>query len=1008
MIKYIEFDSIDEYGSHIIPAFPTSGLIKTASGLYSPTIMQFLSSMKKDPRLYYVVINALGSYEGWGPNRNGDAFPEEGLTHVSLRTDMGTSNDYGYKTFEYYAKLYKHHVNKDPNKSFGDVVFSSWNPVIKRVELVVGIYRDRGANTIEAIENGTSVAVSMGCLTNPDYPILTVDGYVAIKDIKVGDLVFTHNAQWKRVTQVYRRKYTGKLYTFHFRGLSLPLELTADHPMMAKIFNRKESNKKRAFKDSQEYNDQKYEWGNAENISIGDCIKYQPVTYSPYEYASIDSIGLAKIMGYYLAEGNFGYNNGKPAYIQFSCHIDDDLPNELPKLINEYFPNTTCTIRPHQNSKYGLVVSVFSTRLSVFLEKYIGHLASKKKIPPEIFISSNEVKLAFMGAWLSGDGFCDNKGIHWSSCNVNLLLQARDLLISCGIASSLYKITHKAGSGFSFHDTREYTLNISHYDAEQFIPFASRKLHNLDHIIKYDRKRAGTTSIKFDEDGSYSYSIKDMSVREASDIQTYNFEVEDDESYVAAGLVSHNCKVKYDRCSICQNKAKSRSEYCIHLQNYLRQIVSREMADRWSRELGITILPGSAVMMFNDHPKFFDISEVYIGAERTAFVLGKAAHVGHVTPSIDIADAYGVTDNDIDKLSMIGKKSEIDKKIGGPDSLQDFDGQVVAVANKMKDKIDVTNLRVMADEPEINTSVLNSIAQAAPLSRVLSTMLGMGIQPKPREFQRIVLVSMGSSDIADALDKNNEIFDYTDEVEPIDLPIGSNGFDDCISRMLVGYVRDRSAYPEFLEPRFHEVMDKSASYAGDLTTNYWHQNAQGTGPLITQSNISPLALTLGGIAALYMGLKLRAAGYSTKVLADTFASKPWLQVLIGGSILARLMSKSRDLSSDDLLYTPASAYANVLQDTGLTGQMQKTGSLPNALGLGLLTSAVVLPGSYIMNSYNQKSLYQTGRPLFPGAGTEPRKAAILSGLAVGGGVLGYDKAKVLVRDAIKKGLLKIK
>ena len=630
MIKYIEFDSIDEYGSHIIPAFPTSGLIKTASGLYSPTIMQFLSSMKKDPKLYYVVVNALGSYEGWGPNRNGDAFPEDGLTHVSLRTDMGTLNDYGYKTFEYYAKLYKHHVNKDPHKSFGDVVFSSWNPIIKRVELVVGIYRDRGASIIEAIENGNSVAVSMGC------------------------------------------------------------------------------------------------------------------------------------------------------------------------------------------------------------------------------------------------------------------------------------------------------------------------------------------------------------------------------------------KVKYDRCSICQNKAKSRSEYCIHLQNYLRQIVSREMADRWSRELGITILPGSAVMMFNDHPKFFDISEVYIGAERTAFVLGKAAHIGHVTPSIDIADAYGVTDNDIDKLSMIGKKSEIDKKIGGPDSLQDFDGQVVAVSNKMKDKIDVTNLRVMADEPEINTSVLNSMAQAAPLSRILSTMLGMGIQPKPREFQRIVLVSMGSSDIADALDKNNEIFDYTDEVKPIDLPIGSNGFDDCISRMLVGYVRDRSAYPEFLEPRFREVMDKSASYAGDLPTNYWHQNAQGSGPLITQSKISPLALTLGGVAALYMGLKLRAAGYSTKVLADTFASKPWLQALIGGSILARLMSKTRDLPSDDFLYTPASAYANVLQDTGLTGQMQKTGSLPNALGLGLLTSAVVLPGSYIMNAYNQKSLYQTGRPLFPGAGTEPRVAAALGGLAVTGGVLGYDKAKVLVRDAIKKGLLKIK
>ena len=166
MIKYIEFESIDEYGQHITPAFERPG-VKLACE-YSQEITNFLANMPRDENLYYVVINALGSYEGWGPNRNGDAFPESGLNHVSLRTDMGTPNDYGYKTFEYYAKLYKHHVNKDPKKSFGDVLFSSWNPRIKRVELVVGIYRDKGASIIDAIENQNTVSVSMGCKVRYD------------------------------------------------------------------------------------------------------------------------------------------------------------------------------------------------------------------------------------------------------------------------------------------------------------------------------------------------------------------------------------------------------------------------------------------------------------------------------------------------------------------------------------------------------------------------------------------------------------------------------------------------------------------------------------------------------------------------------------------------------------------------------------------------------------------------------------------------------------------------
>ena len=247
MIKYVEYDAFDEHGQHIIPVNSLYHMNKVASGTYSPELMKVILNMKRRPDRDYVVVNALGSYEVWGCNRNGDAFPEIGLTHKSLRTDMGTANDYGYKTFEYYAKLYKHHVNKDPNNSFGEIIFSHWNPILHRVELIIAINLDNAQDIVTALEKQEQVSVSMGCFLDPEYPVLTEDGYKPIKDIKVGDIVMTHTGSWKRVTELHRRKYTGKAYTIGLRGLSLPLDLTADHPMMMKNFQKISHNLKKFY-----------------------------------------------------------------------------------------------------------------------------------------------------------------------------------------------------------------------------------------------------------------------------------------------------------------------------------------------------------------------------------------------------------------------------------------------------------------------------------------------------------------------------------------------------------------------------------------------------------------------------------------------------------------------------------------------------------------------------------------------------------------------------------------
>ncbi len=84
MIKYVEYEAFDEHGQHIIPINSMYDMNKTASS-YSPELMKIIVNMKRRPDRYYVVINALGSHEVWGSNRNGDGFPESGLIHKSLQ-----------------------------------------------------------------------------------------------------------------------------------------------------------------------------------------------------------------------------------------------------------------------------------------------------------------------------------------------------------------------------------------------------------------------------------------------------------------------------------------------------------------------------------------------------------------------------------------------------------------------------------------------------------------------------------------------------------------------------------------------------------------------------------------------------------------------------------------------------------------------------------------------------------------------------------------------------------
>lgn len=120
--------------------------------------------------------------------------------------------------------------------------------------------------------------------------------------------------------------------------------------------------------------------------------------------------------------------------------------------------------------------------------------------------------------------------------------------------------------------------------------------------------------------------------------------------------VSMACKVPYDVCSVCGNKAKTAAEYCKHIKEACTQMTKE----------------GKQIGMVNTKPTFFDISKVRRNADRIAFSLRKVAHTGPVL-GVDMAAMYQIAEPTFlvkdatyhRRLALLQKLAKLEKQIDG-------------------------------------------------------------------------------------------------------------------------------------------------------------------------------------------------------------------------------------------------------------------------------------------------------------------------------------------------------
>lgn len=276
--------------------------------------------------------------------------------------------------------------------------------------------------------------------------------------------------------------------------------------------------------------------------------------------------------------------------------------------------------------------------------------------------------------------------------------------------------------------------------------------------------------------------------------------------------VSMGCKVPFDTCSICLDWKKYREAQAtfdksrhkhqgdavleLHKKANIRGVsITRKDYCEHARTMMNRILPdGRKVFVYNDYPKFFDISFVFVGADRTAKVMMKIAGDGQRIwsfPSAKLAEELGYDEEsktasvDELKLAFLGKsakdkQSEIIKDIVP----SQFASKAVPVLTK--------------NEPDLPKDILDLLG-GAPLEKSLSTSAGMGVVLRPKEFQRVILIQMGKRDLADDYDRKGIIFPKSED--SLDVPMDSKSFSPSLAKLLLPFLGLRSALGPSIEKR---------------------------------------------------------------------------------------------------------------------------------------------------------------------------------------------------------------
>lgn len=370
------------------------------------------------------------------------------------------------------------------------------------------------------------------CLTKGTL-ITTDKGDVPIEEICIGDLVLTDKGNYKPVTWTDKHVHDGNIVTLQYSGDYQKLICTDNHPILVK-YTDKLSHKFRNLNSLRE------------NFLRADQLNYK------YQFALVPKRSIESkprtindrmlyLLGWIMGDG---YCKPKSNEVKITYQLDQlKCAEQCKQIIEEFDDSVPCKI-VKDKSKNCYRLFVYSKKLHKLATNF-GCIPNNKKINYTVYNNHADL-IPFVLGLLEADGHqkynvnydgSNRNAIEISTIYEELLRQVRQILIDNGIYSTIREIKPRNGkkqvnlqiNGEYVHKLLDY---YSYDEPNSSYPIFSYKFKQIEY--KY------TKSVCLQDSRGFWVPIKLLESKETTDT-VYNIEVQDDHTYVANGIVTHNC-----------------------------------------------------------------------------------------------------------------------------------------------------------------------------------------------------------------------------------------------------------------------------------------------------------------------------------------------------------------------------------------------------------------------------------------------------------------------------------
>lgn len=365
--------------------------------------------------------------------------------------------------------------------------------------------------------------------------ILTDDGLVPIEKVQVGDVVFTHAGNWKPVTRVMQTVKD----TVVVRGQGhYGIETTAEHP-----FFSYPNKPPRGVVVTEPF-----EWTAAVQMNgrywitpnvayVGGGPKIPAVGGRGFVFSNL----FWWFVGRWIADGCVRIRESNS---EITLAIGPAKAESVAEKLNVMAPRgkaraTDSELRWRRRSvRTATLFEVGHDGLARWLVENFGRHADGKFLPTWLLTADRNVRRAVLNGYLSGDGY-DGRKMEAQTVSRQLAIGLRLLAESLGHRVQMHRVESKA------------------YEIEGR-EVQGREAYKL--VWVKNPKRVQAFAIN-----SYSMSrVKDVQPGRTG-VTVYNLSVADDESYVADGLIVHNCTHhSVARGGKPVNDQSRASAYCVH------------------------------------------------------------------------------------------------------------------------------------------------------------------------------------------------------------------------------------------------------------------------------------------------------------------------------------------------------------------------------------------------------------------------------------------------------------